>query len=159
MDYKLLALFIVLNIINVIISTIKSIATVKCGKGGAAVANALGYGFYTIVVVYMVSDLPLWAKVLVVGGCNLVGVYIVKAIEEKIQKEKLWKIELTVRNSQAEKLHKELSGFKIPHNYIENVGKWTIFNVYCATKKESAFVKEVAVRNNAKFFANETKIL
>ena len=50
MDTKLLIIFIVLNIFNVIIQTVKSIATVKCGKGAAALINAVAYGLYTMEV-------------------------------------------------------------------------------------------------------------
>ena len=82
-------LFVVLNVVNVVIQTIKSLATVKCGKGLAAIINALAYGFYTIVVVYMVCELPLWLKVVVVGLCNLVGVFAVKWGEELARKDKL----------------------------------------------------------------------
>ena len=72
MDWKLFWIFVILNIINVIIQTIKSIATVKCGKSMAALVNAIAYGLYTVVVVYMVCDLPLWLKVTVIAVCNLV---------------------------------------------------------------------------------------
>lgn len=159
MDMKLFWIFVVLNVVNVIIQTIKSLCTVKSGKTVAAIVNALAYGFYTIVVVYMVCDLPLWLKVVVVGSCNLVGVFIVKWCEEIARKDKLWKVELTVRNDGAQKLHEDLASFGIPHNFIPEVGKWTIFNCYCATQKESAFVHEVANRNKAKYFVTESKNL
>lgn len=159
MDMNLFWLFVVLNVVNVVIQTIKSLCTVKCGKGMASVVNALAYGFYTIVVVYMVCDLPLWLKVVVVGACNLVGVFVVKWGEELARKDRLWKVELTVLNAQAIKLHEDLESFRIPHNYIPQVGKWTIFNCYCATQKESAFVHEVANRNKAKYFVTESKNL
>lgn len=159
MDMNLFWLFVVLNVVNVVIQTIKSLCTVKCGKGMASVVNALAYGFYTIVVVYMVCDLPLWLKVVVVGACNLVGVFVVKWGEELARKDKLWKVELTVSNLMAEKLHEDLESFSIPHNFIPNVGKWTIFNCYCATQKESTFVHEVANRNKAKYFVTESKNL
>ena len=51
---NLLILFIVLNIANVILQTAKSICTVKCGKLVAAIANAIAYGLYTVVIVYTV---------------------------------------------------------------------------------------------------------
>ena len=156
---NLLAVFILLNIVNVIIQTIKSLCTVKAGKTVAALVNAVAYGFYTIVVVYMVCDLPLWLKVVVVGACNLVGVFIVKWVEEVSRKDKLWKVEMTVPTAIAGKMVDDLESFNIPHNYIPNVGKYTIFNCYCATQKESAFVKEVAYRNKAKFFVTESKSL
>ncbi len=156
---NLLIVFVLANILNVIIQTIKSICTIKCGKGIAAIVNALAYGFYTYIVILMIADLPLLTKCLIVGLCNLIGVYIVKWAEERARKDKLWKVELTVRNEEAQKLHEDFERFNIPHNYIPNVGKWTIFNVYCATQKESHFTKEVANRAHAKYFVTETKEL
>ena len=156
---SLLAEFVLLNIVNVIIQTIKSLCTVKAGKTVAALVNAVAYGFYTIVVIYMVCDLDLWVKVAVVGGANLVGVFIVKWVEEVSRKDRLWKVEMTVPTAIAGKMIDDLESFNIPHNYIPNVGKYTIFNCYCATQKESAFVREVAERNKAKFFVTESKSL
>ena len=47
MEMKLLILFIVMNVLNVVIQTVKSIATIKCGKTVAAIVNAVAYGLYT----------------------------------------------------------------------------------------------------------------
>ena len=75
---SLLWTFIILNVVNVIIQTVKSIATVKCGKGMAAIVNAVAYGLYTVVLVYTVCELPLGLKAAIVALCNLVGVWVVK---------------------------------------------------------------------------------
>ena len=75
---NLIIIFVLLNIANVIIQTVKSIATIKCGKTMAAIVNAVAYGLYTVVVVYTVCDLPLWFKVVVVAVANLIGVFVVK---------------------------------------------------------------------------------
>lgn len=159
MDMKLLLIFIALNALNVVIQTAKSILTVKAGKATAATANAIAYGLYTVVLVYMVCELPLAAKVFIVGGCNFVGVWLVKWLEEKMRRDKLWKVECTVQNAQAAKFHEDLNSFGIPHSYICNVGKHTIFNIYCATQKESGFVHEIADRAHAKYFVMEGKEL
>lgn len=156
MDMNLFWLFVVLNVVNVVIQTIKSLATVKCGKGLAAIINALAYGFYTIVVVYMVCELPLWLKVVVVGLCNLVGVFVVKWGEELARKDKLWKVELTVPEKFTNAIDFDLKD--IPHSYIP-VGKYTLFNFYCATQKESARVKAIANQYEAKYFVAESKNL
>lgn len=156
---KLLITFIILNIVNVILQTVKSIATVKCGKTVAAIVNAVAYGLYTVVIVYTNADLPLMSKVLVVALANLVGVYVVKWFEEKRRKEMLWKIEFTVNGNHTAEVAKLLELARIPHNYIENVGKYTIFNAYSATQKQSESVKEIIKQYNAKYFVTETKEL
>lgn len=153
---KLLVFFIVLNIINVILQTVKSLVTMKGGKWTAAVGNAIAYGVYTVLLVYMTCDLSLWAKVIVVGGCNLVGVFIVKWLEEKMRKDRLWKVEATFPMKCKEAV--EFSARQIPHNYIE-IGSHVIFNFYCSTQEESAKVRSIIHRYDGKYFASEAKIL
>jgi hypothetical protein len=159
MDWNLFWIFVVLNVVNVVIQTVKSIATIKCGKVPAAVINAVAYGLYTIVVVYTVCELPLWLKATVVAVANLVGVYVVKVLEEKARKDKLWKVEATVLRGYTNELHSLLDRVDIPHNYLENVGKYTLFNIYCETQKESALAKELLDKYNAKYFVSESKTL
>lgn len=156
----LLILFIVLNALNVIIQTVKSLCTVKCGKTIAAIVNALAYGLYTVVLVYMQCDLSIIAKALVVGGCNLVGVYIVKVVEEKLQKEKLWKVELTIKNDYQAlfELTSRLNTQNIPFNYsVTDNQKDTVFNIFCYTKAQSRKLKKSIEDLNAKYFITENK--
>ena len=155
----LLLTFIILNILNVIIQTVKSIATVKCGKTAAAIINAVAYGLYTIVTVYMMCELELWLKALIVAVANLIGVYVVKLLEEKARKDKLWRVESTVEKCYRDELHESLLKIDISHNYIDNVGRYAVFNIYCPTQKESATVKEILNKYNAKYFVTETKNL
>lgn len=159
MDTKLLLVFIVLNIANVIIQTVKSIATVKCGKVSAAVINAVAYGLYTIVTVYLMCELDLYLKAGIVALCNLIGVYVVKLIEEKARKDKLWKVEATVLRGWTKELHSKLVEAEIPHNYLENVGKYTLFNIFCENQAQSAKAKTVLDQYNAKYFVSESKTL
>lgn len=159
MDMKLLWLFIILNIVNVVLQTVKSIATIKCGKAVAALINAVAYGLYTVVVVYTVCDLDLWVKVAVVALANFIGVYVVKLIEEKARKDKLWCVQATIWQNYTESLHKNLDIANIPHNYIDNVGKYTLFNVYCETQAQSAKAKAILDMYSAKYFVSESKTL
>ena len=156
---NLLIIFIVLNIFNVIIQTVKSIVTVKCGKTAAALTNAIAFGLYTVVTVYLMCDLALWLKALIVALCNLVGVYVVKLIEEKARKDRLWKVEATVLRGWTRMLHNELDRADIPHNYLENVGKYTLFNIFCSTQEQSRKAKEIMAKYEAKYFVSESKNL
>lgn len=159
MEMKLLILFVVMNIVNVVIQTVKSICTIKCGKAVAAIVNAVAYGLYTYIVVLTMCDLPLLAKCLIVAGANFVGVYVVKLFEEKARKDKLWKVEATVLRGWTDTLHQALVSAEISHNYLENVGKYTLFNVYCETQAQSAKAKKILDQYQAKYFVSESKTL
>lgn len=150
---NLLILFIILNIVNVIVQTIKSLVTVKGNKYTAAIINALAYGFYTIVVVYMLCDLPLFIKALIVALCNLVGVFIVKLIEEKSRRCKLWKIEMTIPTQHTSVVDHEL--IAVPHSYQILSPKHCIFTFYCASEEETDRVKQVVDKYKAKYFVTE----
>lgn len=156
MDTKLLLIFIALNITNVIIQTIKSLVTVKCGKTAAALINAAAYGLYTVVVIYTVCELPLYLKALIVAICNLVGVYVVKLIEERARRDKLWKVEATIPVEIAEKVKHDLRANDLPHNYID-IEKYYLFNVYCENQEQSKIAKVILDYYNAKYFVSENK--
>ena len=158
MEMKLLILFIVMNILNVVIQTIKSIATIKCGKTAAAIVNAVAYGLYTYIVVLTMCDLPLLAKCLIVACCNFVGVWVVKHFEEKARKDKLWKVEATIPVEVAEKVKHDLRANCLPHNYID-IEKYYLFNVYCENQEQSKVAKVVLDYYNAKYFVSESKSL
>lgn len=159
MDIKLLGIFIILNVVNVVIQTIKSIATVKCGKLMASVVNAVAYGLYTIVLIYMSADLPLMMKAGIVALCNLIGVYVVKWGEEKARKDKLWEVRASVPEDLTADIHRILDDGGISHNYIENVGRYSIFNIYCPTQLESLQVREILEAGDIKYFVSESKTL
>lgn len=156
---KLLITFILFNALNVVIQTIKSIATIKCGKTLASIVNAVAYGLYTYIVVLTVCDLPLWEKMLVVALCNFVGVWIVKFFEEKMRKDRLWKVEATVYDVYAESLATELDKAEMSFNYIDGIGKYVIFNIFCETQDDSRKAKEILDYHKAKYFVSESKTL
>ena len=154
---NLLFIFIGLSIVNVVFSTIKSITTIKSSPLVASLISSIYYGYYNVVLIYTVSDFPLWQKVLITALCNFVGVFIVKWIEAKRRKDRLWEVRATIPAEYTDTLHEALS--LIPHNYIAGVGKYTIFNIYCATQKESSAVKATLDLYHAKYFVSESKEL
>lgn len=151
-------LFIVCTAINVILSTIKSIATIKGGKFMAALMNALTYGFYSwVIILTTIDNLSTVSKMLITAACNFVGVYLVKLIEEKTRKEKLWQLSITVPQKYIEALHHDYTQINLPHNYIDVV-KWGVFTIYCETQKDTTKALEIAKQYGAKCFAAENKL-
>lgn len=157
---NLFIIFCVLNVLNVVLQTVKSICTINCGRWTAATMNAIAFGLYQVILVLAVCELPLWQKVGVVSIANFVGVFATKTVQAKIRKDKLWKVEATISKNSgkfSEVVH-SLKQKSIPFNYID-INKYFLFNCYCATQKESAEVKEVLTSVGAKFFVSESKIL
>ena len=158
MNYEFLIVFVVLSIINVVFSTIRSIVTVKGGKMSASLLSGGYFAFYNIMLIYTVADFPMWQKCVITFVCNVIGVWIVKWAEEKSRKDKLWKVEATIDKAEFEQNKELLDLFKVPHNYID-IGKYVILNFYCATGKQSETVKSLLNEMNAKYFVAESKSL
>ena len=151
--------FIALSIINVIFSTIRSITTIKSGKTVASLISGGYFAFYNIMLIYTVADVSMWEKCLITFICNVIGVWIVKFFEEQMKKDKLWKVETSILNGYKEDVKTLLIKADISFNYIEGIGKYTIFNIFCATQEQSTAVKEILKAYNAKYFVSESKTL
>lgn len=156
---NVLILFSLLTVVNVIFSTIKSIVTIKSGKTVASLISAGYYGYYNVVLIYTVADFPLWQKVVVTFLANLIGVWLVKWGEEKVKKDKLWKVEATVLKAvDWEELVKKLKDYHVPCNYVD-IDKYVLINCYCANQNQSKTVKDLLNAYHAKYFVSETKNL
>lgn len=151
-------LFVICTLLNVVLATIKSVMTIKGTKISAAVWNALSFGLYSYIVIMTANaDISTLGKVVITVICNLVGVYGVKLVEEKMRKDKMWKIEMTVRFSEASEMHKELTAANIPNHYID-AGRHAAFSCYCATKADTDTALAIGEKYNAKTFAAETHL-
>ena len=155
---KFLLTFIILSIINVVFSTIRSIVTISGSKLSASLLSGAYFAFYNVMMIYTVAEFPMWQKCLITFICNVVGVWLVKWGEEKARKDKLWKVEATVKPYFAKHIIEYCHLTEIPFSYID-IEKYVIFNFYCATQKESAIVKHLLDKYHAKYFVAESKSL
>ena len=152
---KFFIVFIILSAINVIFSTIRSITTIKSGKTVASLVSGGYFAFYNVMLIYTVMDFPLWEKCVITFVCNVIGVWIVKLIEEKMRKDKLWKVEVTIPTKYYGAVDFDLKD--IPHSYITISDKHTLFNFYCATQKDTEKVTKICNQYSAKYFASESQ--
>lgn len=153
-----LTTFIILSIVNVIFSTVRTLVTINGSKTMASIVSGGYFAFYNVMLIFTVADFPLWQKCVITFVCNVIGVWIVKFFEEKMRKEKLWKIEMTIKPSYKSAMVTMLEELNISYNYID-IGRWYVFNIYSKTQKESALVKSIADACQAKYFVTETKTL
>lgn len=151
---EFIVVFIALSIVNVVFSTIRSIVTIKGGRVLASLISGGYFAFYNIMLLYTVMDFPMWQKCAITFACNVIGVWIVKFIEEKLRKDKLWKVDCTFYTSATDDVRHALDIHSIPYVYNE-YGKHTMFTVFCDTQKESARVAEIVRKYHGKYFISE----
>lgn len=97
-------------------------------------------------------------NMLITAVANFVCVWIIKFIEEKARKDKMWKVEVACPIVYYDDLHLLLKENNIPHNYVE-VGSWVMFNCYCMTQKDTQIVIDLTHKRECKISAYESKSL
>lgn len=153
--------FVILNFVNVLINTARSLTTVKGGKWIASCMNALCYGYYTVIIVITATyDIPLPLKIVAVAIVNFVGVFCIKLGEEKIQKEKTWIFNATAK-VKAEKFADviamlTMAEIKFVYNVIIKDELYTI-QIFSHTMTESKTITQILEINGIKYCAVETK--
>lgn len=155
---NLLLLYILLTVTNVMLQTIKSLCTIKCGKLVASIVNAVAYGLYIYVMFYTCADgIPLWGKALITALANLVGVYVSTSIFNKIfTKENLWRVEVTVPHKEGDTLNAKLTECDMSYSLVPlSNDAYSSFIVYCKDKKDSKALKEI-LPVTAKYNITET---
>lgn len=159
-DMSLLALFVILTIVNVILNTARTIITVKGGMFWSSFIAALAFGFYTIVIIYTVCELPMWMKATVTALANFVGTYFVKWLEQKVRKDKLWMVDVVLTGNQIYAAKSYLDPWKI--QYIEmpiSNSDSSQFHIYSKTQDESRHIRDLLKTYKAKYIVVESKSL
>ena len=152
-------IFTLATIVNVTLSTIRSICTIKGGKWVSALSNAVCYGFYPLIVMLTAKGtVDIIINMVITALANFVCVWAIKYIEEKSRKAKLWKVEMAIPRESADLVKKMLISKKIPYNYVE-VGSWIMFNCYCNEQKDTSLCVSVAKNLQGKISAYESKSL
>lgn len=149
--WKIIIVFCICQLINVILSTLKSVITVKGGKGLAAISNAVSYGFNTIVI-KVIADVDMWIAVIISICSNLIGVYFALWLTEKMRKDQLWKITVTVPADNYDSLISGLKEYDISFiSYETSSSKYRVLDVFSKHKKESKLIRNLFNMYDAKY--------
>lgn len=152
--------FVVLNFINVLVNTARSLCTIKGGKWVASIMNAICYGYYTIIIVITATyEMPLLIKCFAVAIVNFIGVFTIKFCEEKFRKERMWIYNATAKMD-SENLNNVVSLLKnaeIKLVYTKVTDGLFTLTVFSNNSKESEMVKSILDNYSIKYYAVETK--
>ena len=152
---KSIIIFILVQLFTVITSTVKSIATVKSSPTVAGIVNAVAYTF-NAVVVKLITGQEMYVVLIVTFLSNLIGVPLGKIIMDKVEKEKLWVYQVTIRceeksvnyiKTKLKQLHDIGSVYQeiIPDELYE-------MKIYACSKESSIIVKKILQLYDAKYF-------
>ncbi len=145
-------LFIVLQVINVILSTIKSIVMIKGSKWGAVLANTIYFGVYTAVLKQISAIDDLLVLVVVTMLANFFGTWIGIAITDKLRKADLWVIKTVIKIGCVKDYKKALNEAGI--KYISYQTTWdecTAVDIFSESRAQSKKIKEILIKFNAKY--------
>lgn len=149
-------LFFVLQFVNVVLSTMRSVLTVTANKHISVIANTVSYTFYSAIVKLMTGQ-DMWVVVAATFITNILGVYLADFILNKMKKDKLWKFEIAVPIENNTRFYIGMLKSNIPYTkYVSS--KYVIYHCYCATQNESKIIMELAKKFNANFSAYENKL-
>ena len=152
--------FVILNFINVLVNTARSLCTIKGGKWVASVMNAVCYGYYTIIIVITATyEMPLLIKCFAVAIVNFIGVFTIKFCEEKFRKERMWIYNATAKMKSDEllKVVELLKNADIKLVYTELTEELYTLSIFSNDSKESEMVKSILDNYSIKYYAVETK--
>lgn len=136
-------IFFICQLINVILGTIKNVITIKGTKTMASLFSAVNYGVNTVII-KTIADVDLWIAVLVSVVCNLIGVYIGMWITEKMRKEQLWKITVTVPAEKLSNFKDELLANGIDFIAYETSWKdYKVVDLFSKHKSTSKVIKQI----------------
>lgn len=154
-----IGLFFLLQLVNVILSTMRSILTINAKPSVAAIFNAISYTFYNVIVKLITSQ-DMAIIMIVTFLTNLLGVYIAKFILNKLSKDKLWIYTATIKDKNVS-IHTIIEMLKVANiKYLYNTIKENelySLQIFAPTQKESKLIREILETYDVKFFATEAK--
>ena len=158
----LIIAFTAAQLVNVLLSTIRSVVLIKGSRKTAVIFNAVSYTIGALVtglIAGVVKNVPLIC--LVTAATNLAGTWMGLLIIDKVRKDQLWRISATVRSSQFQDLVNDLHRSKV--DFITYETQWTErtpIDVFSKSKEESSLIKEIFKKYNVKYTINtDTKML
>ena len=152
---KSIIIFILVQLFTVITSTVKSIATVKSSPTVAGIVNAVAYTF-NAVVVKLITGQEMYVVLIVTFLSNLIGVPLGKIIMDKVEKEKLWVYQVTIRCEE-----KSITYIKTKLKQSHDIGsvyqeiipdELYEMKIYACSKESSKIVKRILQLYDAKYF-------
>ena len=138
-------IFFLLNLINVVLGTLRSFCTIRCNQHIGMAVTTVSYTFYAGIV-KLISGYPMWLVLLATFITNIIGFYLADFIFRKSSKDKLWKVTVSVKDKEdCVEIVNRLKKHGIPFHTLQcyDESEWSLIETYCETQAHSGMVKEI----------------
>ena len=141
---KEIILFIILQVVNVILSTVKSIVMIRGNKWASIICNTIYYSFYTLIIKQLTKIDNIWILAGVTAGANFIGTWVGMTVLEKIRKTELWRISTTVKKDILSKYKNALLKAKIKFISYETTWEdYSVVDIFSESKKQTKVIKYI----------------
>ena len=151
-------LFIILQVVNVILSTIKSIVMIRGNKWATIIANTIYFGIYTAVIKQVASIDNIWLLIGVTMAANFIGTWAGLNITEKMRKADLWTIKTVIRVERLKDYKKALNEASLKYiSYKTTWDEYTAVDILSENRSQSKVIKEILEEFNAKYSVHTSR--
>ena len=149
---KILVVFFMCSLINVILSTMKTLLMVRAGRNSAIAINAICYGFYTLVVKQLAS-VDYVTAVVVTVITNIIGVWLSYKVLDMFKKDKLWRITVHLKKTtDVKSCCEKLDNYNIGYSVL---GDSPNIDIYSYSQEQSEIIKSILRNYKYKYFIQE----
>lgn len=146
-----IVIFVIIQLVNVFLSTIKSVLTVNGSKSTAAVINSISYTIGAVIT-KLLTEQSFVVAIVVTFFANLIGVYAAKLFLETTKKEKLWLYLATMTSVDEQKeVEKELKYRNIQFTLLTAENNRYFITIFSYSKAESAYIRELLKQHHIKY--------
>lgn len=153
-------IFVGLSFVNVITSTVKSILTIKSTPFVAGVVSALSYTVNAVVIKFT-DRVDIITIIITAFLANLLGVWITRLVLDKIEKQKLWVYNATVRGTElgVRNIRESMKSQHNIHSTYEEISKDNLYSMrfFAYTKEQSKIIRSKLENIDAKYYIVEAR--
>lgn len=138
--------YVVFNFVNVIFSTVRSLATIKSDRKVASIINGGYFALYYSVIINLavIEGIPLWEKAIIVGIENVIGVYIAQLIFGKwFTKDIRWEVRMRVPLLYGPRFEQDLQDNQLEFYQCGGTDDYVVYSVFCDDKDASTKLKNI----------------
>jgi len=151
--FKIILLYLLVQMINVVTSTLKSVILVKGTKKAAIAINTFHYVINALVVALIgnvIANIPI--VLIITAITNFIGVWWGLTLIDKLKKDRLWRISATVKSADWESLKNDLKNHNIKFIKFEtDWDKIDLIDVFSHSREESSQISEIFSHYKVKY--------